>query len=226
MMRESMVLLHGALGSKAQFEPLAAALRPHYDIYLLDFEGHGSRPTNRAFRMNVFAENVIELLDGEEIRSARVFGHSMGGYVALTLARSHPQRVTAVTTLGTKYRWDPTTAAKASAWLNPDGIRAKVPQFAETLAARHAAAGGWENVLANTADLLRNLGDDPVLTDATLSRITQPVHVIVGDKDNTVGIEESSKAANAMANGSLTVMENTPHPIEQVDVAKLAVLLR
>jgi pimeloyl-ACP methyl ester carboxylesterase len=222
----ALVLLHGALGSTSQLEPLAAVLRPHFDVHLLDFEGHGSRPTNRAFRMSTFAENVVELLDRERITSARFFGYSMGGYVALTLASRMPERVTSIATLGTKFRWDPKIAARETIRLNPDVIRAKVPPFAEALQARHAAAGGWENVLAKTAELLRDLGDHPVLTDATLSRVTRPVRVIVGDRDNTVSVEESRGAANALGNGTLSVMENTPHPIEQVDVAKLAELLR
>ena len=226
MTKPALVLLHGALGARSQLEPLARILTNACDVHLLDFEGHGSRKAQRPFRMETFAENVVELLDREGIPTAAFFGYSMGGYVALTLALMHPERVTRVTTLGTKFRWDPATAAKESSRLNPDVIRAKVPQFADTLAARHASAGGWEEVLTATADLLRSLGDHPVLTDTTLARIAHPVRVIVGDRDNTVSVDESRAAAAALGNGRLDVMENTPHPIEQVDVERLAALLR
>jgi len=106
--------------------------------------------------------------------------------------------------------------------LDPNAIRAKVPGFANTLAIRHENAGGWEAVLTQTADLLRELGDHPLLSDRNLARIRQRVRVIVGDRDNTVSVEESAAVAGALGAGSLTVLPNTSHPIEQVDLAKLA----
>jgi pimeloyl-ACP methyl ester carboxylesterase len=129
--------------------------------------------------------------------------------------------VASVATLGTKFRWDPETAAREAGRLDPATIRLKVPRFAEALAVRHANAGGWEAVLARTADLLRDLGDHPLLTDEVLARIAQRVHVIVGERDNTVSVDESSAVARALGSGSLTVMPDTPHPIEQVSIDAL-----
>lgn len=80
------------------------------------------------------------------------------------LAATQPHLVTAVATLGTKFRWDPATAAREAGRLDPATIRAKIPKFADTLAKRHAGAGGWEIVATQTAEQLRNLGDHPVLS--------------------------------------------------------------
>lgn len=223
MSRRDVVLLHGALGAARQLDAIADALRSRFGVHQLDFEGHATMPPrNRPFRISHFAENVIELLERDGIRPAALFGYSMGGYVALHLAGERPDLVDRVATLGTKFRWDPQTAAREAGRLDPVAIRAKVPRFADTLAERHAAAGGWESVLARTADLLTSLGDDPLLTDATIARIGQPVRVMVGDRDNTVSVGESSDVAGRLPNGSLTVLPGTPHPIEQVDTSLLA----
>ena len=80
-------------------------------------------------------------------------------------------------------------------------------------------------MLADTADLLRDLGNNPLLTDATLAAITQPVRVIVGDQDTTVSVDESTTIARTLAAGSLTVLPDTPHPVEQVHVDVLARVL-
>ena len=221
-----LLLLHGALGARTQLDPLAEALHPGFHVHQLDFEGHGdAAPRGRPFRMQHFGENVIDLIDSLGIERVRLFGYSMGGYVAVHLAMTRPDRVDRVVTLGTKFRWDPATAARDVIRLNPDTIRAKVPHFAEALAARHEGARGWERVLADTADLLRDLGDNPLLTDATLAAITQPVRVIVGDQDTTVSVEESTTIARTLAAGSLTVLPDTPHPVEQVNVDVLAPVL-
>ena len=224
---DDLVLLHGALGASSQLEPLADVLASRFRVHLLDFEGHGSAsPRDRPMRVEYMAANVLDFLDTRGIRSAGFFGYSMGGYVALRLTLAHPHRVDRVATLGTKFRWNAETAEREAARLNPKAIRSKVPRFAETLAVRHGRAGGWEGVLARTAEFLRDLGENPPLTDVTLGQIRQPVRIFVGDRDNTVTADESAAVANSLPNGALTVLAETPHPIEQVAVDQLARVLR
>ena len=227
MTRDNLVLLHGALGGSEQFRPLAQALEPDLAVHLLDFEGHAQAASrDRPFRVEHFVENVRELIESKRIAKAHIFGYSMGGYVALCLALAHPERVGSIVTLGTKYRWDPATAAREAARLDPAVIRAKVPRFADALQARHARAGGWELVLDRTADFLRNLGDQPVLTEESLSQIPHSVRVLVGDRDNTVSVDEGASVAKLLPGGSTTVLADTPHPIEQVSIELLATELR
>ena len=40
-MKEKLILLHGALGSKNQFRPLMERLKEYFDMYTMNFEGHG-----------------------------------------------------------------------------------------------------------------------------------------------------------------------------------------
>jgi len=223
-----LILLHGALGAAPQLAPLAALLAERLDrpVEPLELEGHGETPAHPdGYSIERLAEQVVAWLDARGAARAALFGYSMGGYVALHLARVHPERVAAVATLGTKFRWDAATAAREAARLDPAAIRAKVPRFADALAARHAGAGGWEAVLARTAALLRSLGERSLLTDATLAEVAQPVRVVVGDRDATVTVEESAGAYRALPNGELLVLPRTPHPLEQVDAGRLSAAL-
>jgi pimeloyl-ACP methyl ester carboxylesterase len=224
---EDIVILHGALGARVQFEPLAEVLASHFRVHTLDFEGHGGEPPReRPLRVQHLADNVRDFLKARDVSRAGFFGYSMGGYVALYFAIHHANLVDRIATLGTKFRWNAETAAREAARLDPVAIRAKVPRFAESLAVRHGRAGGWESVLARTAEFLQDLGANPLLTDATLAQVRQPVRIIVGDRDNTVSVDESSQVANMFRAGSLTILEETPHPIEQVQVGRLASVLR
>jgi pimeloyl-ACP methyl ester carboxylesterase len=218
-----LLLLHGALGASAQFAALAPLLADRFRVHAPDFEGHGAAPSRgRPFAMTHFAENVLAHLDAHGIERANVFGYSMGGYAALHLAATHPERVAAIATLGTKFVWDPATAAREAGRLDPAVIRTKVPRFAEALAERHAGAGGWERVLSDTAALLRDLGERPPLTPEVLATIPHRVRAMVGDRDATVSVEETAAAYRSLPAGELAVLPRTPHPLEQVDAARLA----
>jgi pimeloyl-ACP methyl ester carboxylesterase len=216
------VLLHGALGAAVQFAPLVPLLASRYRVHTLDFEGHGTRPGERPFAMQHFAENVLAWLDERGIARTNLIGYSMGGYVALLLAAAHPERIGDVATLGTKLRWDPEAADREARRLDPAAIRAKVPLFADALAERHAGAGGWEGVLARTAALLRSLGERPALSAAELGTVRQRVRVMVGDRDATMAIDEAVDAYRALPAGELAVLPATPHPLEQIAPARLA----
>jgi len=225
----AIILLHGALGAADQLAPLAERLaRPGRVVRAVEFEGHGRTRSDRGFAMAHFVENALAALDAlraDGVARATLFGYSMGGYVALLVAAAHPERVERVVTLGTKFRWDPETAAREAHRLDPAAIRAKVPRFADALAARHAGAGGWEAVLARTAELLTGLGAVPPLTDETLGAVRCPVRVAVGDRDATVSVEETAGAYRALPNGELAVLPRTGHPIEGVELDRLVGLV-
>lgn len=221
-----LLLLHGALGSRTQLDELGAIVARRRPVHLLEFEGHGTTPPrDRAFSVDGFVENVIAFMNSAGLEKADVFGYSMGGYVALALALAHPGRVSTITTLGTKFDWTPESARAAAAFLDPAGIRAKVPAFADTLQARHAGAGGWEQLLRRTAAFLTQLGEHAPLDAAALTRIHHRVRIMVGDRDTTVSVEESAAAYRHLPSGELMVLPRTPHPMEQVDVYRLADVL-
>ena len=168
-----------------------------------------------------FVENVCDVMDRSAIDRASLFGYSMGGYVALCLAASRPDRVERIMTLGTRFRWTPEGAAREGAMLDPRRMEEKVPQFAALLRARHVGAG-WEDVLDRTREMMAALGAGPELTDATLGSIDIPARIAVGDRDGTVSVEESAEIARVLPRGELEVLLNTPHPFEKIDAARLA----
>jgi len=223
----TLLLIHGALGAAPQVAPLADALRDTYDVHCVELRGHGDSPVAAGeFRIEYFAQDVRELMAARSIERAAIFGYSMGGYVALYLAARSPELVTSVATLGTKLAWTPDAAARETSRLDAATIRAKVPKFAEVLERRHAGATGWEGVLANTATLMRSLGDSPVVDAALLSNIPQRARLMVGDRDNVVSVDETLIAARTLASGDAAVLPSTPHPFEQVRIGLLAAMLR
>jgi pimeloyl-ACP methyl ester carboxylesterase len=224
-------LLHGALGARDTLHPLEVALRPLLiagtPVRTHEFPGHGETPDPDAapdapLDPARLAAGVLDAMDRDGAERATVFGYSMGGYVALLLAAEHPARVRAVVTHATKLAWTPEGAARETSRLDPAAIRAKVPRFADALAARHAGAGGWEPLLARTAAMMHAMGARPALTPDVLARVACPARLCVGDRDATVTLDETAAAARALPKGELAVLPATGHPLEHADAARLA----
>ena len=222
MSKPDLLLLHGALGAKTQLAPLVAELEGQFEVLTLDFSGHGAAPLPHAvFATEHFADDVLGYLDAKGLDAANLWGYSMGGYVALYLARHFPARVRRVCTLATKFTWTPEGAAREVRFLNPDVIEEKIPYFARALAARHTALG-WRTVMAHTREMMLALGERPALQTADLAQIEQPVRIGVGDIDTMVGLEESIGVYRALPQGELEVYPATPHPLEKVSFSRIA----
>ncbi len=248
-----LLFLHGALGTRAQLAPLARSLQAALahasrTVQLPEFAGHGTTPladvsphapaggvepprreppdaSGWRLRIESLGEQLVRQLDTQEIATARLLGYSMGGYVALWLARHHPARVERVMTLGTKLVWHPEQAAREAAMLDAAAMQAKVPAFAERLAAAHPALG-WEALVAATAEMMTWMGEHAPLTEADFRAIPHPVRVLVGDRDTTVSVEESAQVRRWLPNAELEVLPRTPHPFERVPLERLALSVR
>lgn len=220
-MKQNLILLHGALGSQAQLVELKALLTSKYDVYLLDFSGHGGRELPDAFSIDLFVRDTIQMMDQHPLPAAHIFGYSMGGYVALKLAHDHPERAGKIITLGTKYSWNPESAAKEVRMMNPDVIEQKIPAFAASLAVRHQPAD-WKRIMKLTAEMMTSLGAGHAMNAADFASIGNDVLVCIGNADHMVSIEESEMTAQQLKNGHLKILDGFKHPLESVDKEILA----
>lgn len=216
-MSSPLLLLHGAIGAADQLQVFNTLSRTSVAF---DFPGHGGKAFPEEFSIRAFAESVLRRMDEQQFSAVDIFGYSMGGYVALYMARHYPERVGKIFTLATKFGWDEATAAKEVKMLNPEKIAEKVPKFAAALEKRHAPLD-WKEVLKRTADLMLALGKNPELTKDDFAAITHPVLLSVGDRDMMVSIEETMQVYRSLPNAQFMVFPNTVHPIEQVNLQQL-----
>jgi pimeloyl-ACP methyl ester carboxylesterase len=220
-----LLLLHGAIGASDQLLPLIKLLDPSVKVYTLDFSGHGtsgSKPDD--FSIEMFANDVLNFMEQENLPQVSVFGYSMGGYVAMYLARHYPHKINKVISLAAKFRWDPEGAAKEIQLLQPDKIESKIPAFAAVLQKRHQAHN-WKDVLRKTAAMMERLGVYNALDIEDIKNINAPCLLLLGDKDKMVTLDETVKVFQHLPNGQLGVLPATTHPIELVNLELLAMLI-
>lgn len=217
---KEILLLHGALGSKEQFKELEEQLAGTLRVRALNFSGHGRRPSHHhAFTIQNFTHEVLDWMNEHYLQTIDIFGYSMGGYVALWLARFYPERVGKIFTLGTKLKWNEAEAEKELKLLNPDKVVEKVPAFAQSLAERHGEHE-WKSVMSKTALLMKDLAHTH-LTDQDFIHLQQPVLLGRGELDNMVTAEETDYVHRLIKNSTLKTFAGVEHAIEKVPVRLL-----
>ena len=214
---KNIILLHGAIGAKDQLEPLAVELKQHgYNVYTPSFSGHGQTPFQTHFGIEQFALELEEFIKENKLDKPTVLGYSMGGYVALYLAKQQPNLLGNIITLGTKFEWSPEIAKKEVKMLDSKTIIEKVPKFAEALQNRHGQ--DWELLLQKTAEMMLSMGNKNALSLNDFASIENKVLIGLADKDNMVSLEETTAVYKQLKNGAMYMLPNTKHPIESANV--------
>ena len=92
-----LVLLHG-LGRRWQvFLPVIPALSLRWQIFAPDLRGHGkSSHVARGYHGPQFSEDIAGFLRERVAAPAVLFGHSLGGMLAMQIASHHPELVRAL----------------------------------------------------------------------------------------------------------------------------------
>jgi pimeloyl-ACP methyl ester carboxylesterase len=104
---QPIILLHGWINSWDVWRDMMIALAKtgKFRVYALDFWGFGdsaklSSSQHTVFQIDSYAEMVRQFMDSLGIQQAPIFGHSMGGTVALQVALTHAARVERVVVVG------------------------------------------------------------------------------------------------------------------------------
>ena len=92
-----LVLLHGGNARWQSFESIMPDLAAEWHIYAPEFRGHGrSGWVTGSYRLQDYTDDTIAFLRGRVSEPAYLFGHSLGGIVALMVAAQYPEGIRAV----------------------------------------------------------------------------------------------------------------------------------
>jgi pimeloyl-ACP methyl ester carboxylesterase len=90
-----MLLIHGLVGSSANWRNNISALAQHASVYAIDLVNMGK--SQRVGRLDAgltaTANRIVAVMDALHLAEADIVAHSHGGAVALMLAALHPRRV-------------------------------------------------------------------------------------------------------------------------------------
>ena len=198
--KPTLVFLHGATASRTMWAPQMAYLSESFDCIALDLPGHGERVAE-PFTVETAGRAVIQTMDDAGVESAVLVGLSMGGYVALKVASTAPQRVAGLVLSGAtaSYRGWGGLSTKIYGMLVPllgnslreksnESLRRMAPeQFVDEILSQPASFSGGGQALRNIP------GRD---YRRMASEFAGPILLLNGERDKVNRSEESDFLAH------------------------------
>jgi 2-succinyl-6-hydroxy-2,4-cyclohexadiene-1-carboxylate synthase len=225
-MPATVVLLHGFAGTGRAWEPVIARLeRERYTALAPDLRGHGDA---RDARPVTFDAVVADILAAAPERFT-LCGYSMGGRIALHVARAAPRRIERLVLVATTAGIDD-DAQRAARRADDERLAAfaddaTAEQFADRWAAQPLFAGTppeaariWrEDLLRNDpralAAVLRGLGTGSMAPLwERLGELTMPATVLAGERDAKY-VALAERLASALPRGELVVVPGAGHGV-------------
>jgi pimeloyl-ACP methyl ester carboxylesterase len=89
-----LILIHGYLADNRIWKKIIPLLVSDFKLILIDLPGHGKSGTITSINsMDFLAEIIYKLCLSLGLKSLRIAGHSMGGYVAMAFAEKYPEMI-------------------------------------------------------------------------------------------------------------------------------------
>ena len=237
------VLLHGFPLDRSMWTHQRSSVGAVYRVISPDLRGHGSSAApDGIYTVDSMADDVLELLDALQLTEPLVIGGlSMGGYLALSIAVRHPERVKGLMLMNSRAAADTPEAAKAreqraeeiersgetepviSAMLPRMFARKTFERHPELVARMHARM--LRTPARTIAGTLRGLAIRPDRS-ADLPSISIPTLVMAGLEDQIIPLEESQRIVDLVPNARLVTIPDAGHvaPLENPESANAAIL--
>jgi 3-oxoadipate enol-lactonase len=192
-----------------------------------DLRGFGASEagTNADFSMDLFADDIIGLMDHLHIDQAVFCGLSMGGYIAFSLVDRYPDRVRALILAATRAGADDAAAKKGrielAAKTRAEGVQAVVNSMLPKLVAgatriqRPAAFSQVRSMMesTNAETMARSLEAMSKRKDYTreLNKIRVSALVVRGDQDEIIPKGDIEVIARSIRGTRIEVIQNVGH---------------
>lgn len=216
---DNLVLIHGALGNGKEFDEISSLLSKRYNIFTYEIPHHGNKSdATTPFTIEGLTLDLEKYIS--QLGDCFIYGFSLGGYIALSLAQKGNQHIKGIVTQGTKLDWSPNTALKETQALNADLLKTKSKTFYNYLLNLHGEY--LSELLDKTAAFMISLGNNPTLSAESVKSISCPVRMIRGGKDKMVSKAETLEICKTISNGFYFEIPGFIHPLGFINPKHLA----
>jgi 4,5:9,10-diseco-3-hydroxy-5,9,17-trioxoandrosta-1(10),2-diene-4-oate hydrolase len=232
-----MLLIHGLIGSSANWRNNIDALAQRASVYAIDLVnmGKSQRVGGLDAGLRATAKRIVAVMDALDLTEADIVAHSHGGAVALMLAAMHPRRVRRLILFAPANPYcrscDPVVRTYSTAW---GRFFASILPYLPAPMQRVALGevyGGADRVVDRCLQEIVNAVRSPVTMrhvlctmrcwfaeraklKAALRRVKRiPTLLVWGDHDFTVSLSSAAKLKRKLRGSELVVLPGCGHSV-------------
>lgn len=220
------IFIHGFPFNRKTWQTQVEFLKKNYRVITYDIRGFGkSELGEEVTSIDLFATDLIMLMDVLKIEKAIVCGLSMGGYILMNAVSRFPERFEAIILSDTQCIAD-SVEAKEKRYQTINQIEAKgLDEFAEGYVKNIFTARTIKNkekVVEEVKKII--LSTSPRTIVATLKALAQrresctllktvsvPALIICGSEDTVTPLSQSELMFNTLPNAQLKTIDNAAH---------------
>ena len=117
------LILHGLAGRASEWSEVASELSRRHHVVALDLRGHGGSDKPAELSRQAFAVDAVGVLETLELGPVCLLGQSFGGDIALTVAATRPDLLSALVVIEAAPNLDAETRAVIAAWFRSWPVR-------------------------------------------------------------------------------------------------------
>jgi pimeloyl-ACP methyl ester carboxylesterase len=208
---ESLLLLHGGVGTVGSQAGLAKELARRFEVIVPERRWHGRTAcVGDKLTYEVMAEDTIAFMDAVGMKSSHLVGHSDGANVAALVAIQRPDLARKLVMIGGNFNTDflSEEVRRRMRGMTPEEARRAFP---DTVDRYYAVTPDAD---ARFPRLLKMLGEmhaaDWRIHPSDLLRITIPTLIVSGDRD-IIPLSHTLEMFNLVPNAQLWVIPGTGH---------------
>lgn len=220
------IFIHGFPFNKSMWNQQVEALKDNYRVIAYDVRGHGNSDAGKGdFSIDLFANDLIRLMDALKIDKAMLCGLSMGGYIALNAIEKYPDRFDALILSDTTCIAD-TPEIKEKRMKTIDSIRKDgVEKFADESIKNLFATESFNSKkkeIAEVREMIVNTDEESIIktlrafyerkeTCSKLPDIKVPVLIIVGSEDKITPPAAAQMMHEKIEDSVFKIIDNAGH---------------
>jgi 3-oxoadipate enol-lactonase len=220
------IFIHGFPFNKSMWDKQIKVLKDNYRVIAYDVRGHGSSDVGTGiYSIELFVNDLINLMEALKIDKAILCGLSMGGYIALRAIENYPNHFDALILCDTNCIADTSEVKekrmKTIENIKKDGVEAFAEDSLKNLFA-HESFTSKEAEIASTREMIVNTSKKTLYktlrafyerkeTCSSLPNIKVPVLIMVGNEDKITPPAAAQLMHEKIEDSILCLLEQAAH---------------
>ena len=227
------LLVHGFCETHEIWNGFAEKLGESFEVFVIDLPGFGESPLPATpFSVHEVAEKLLSWIDQENIRLPLLVGHSLGGYVALSMAGQSQQKISGLCLFhSTPYPDNDDRKSNRNRvieFVKKNGVDLFIDTYVPGLFynKKHPAIPQVYKIARKTSEktllaYTSAMRDRPSSIDF-LKEFEKPLLIIAGDNDSIISVDTTLEFSRIAKASEVHILENAGHMgmLERPDEAR------